>query len=59
MAKRNNNWTMAKYRRFLNENRGMGELASYKPWLCIQDFPSKGRVSRIKGWKTNRIHHFF
>ncbi len=31
MAKRNNSWTMAKYRRFLNENRGMGELASYKP----------------------------
>ncbi|HHU29270.1 MAG: hypothetical protein QM368_01115 [Bacillota bacterium] len=37
----------------LSENRGAGELAFYKPWLSIQDFPSKGRVSRIKGWKTN------
>jgi hypothetical protein len=59
MAKRDTSWTMAKYKRFLSENRGAGELASYKPWLSIQDFPSKGRVSRIKGWKTNRIHHFF
>ena len=59
MAKRDTSWTMAKYKRFLSENRGAGELASYKPWLSIQDFPSNGRVSRIKGWKTNRIHHFF
>jgi hypothetical protein len=57
MAKRDTSWTMAKYKRFLSENRGAGQLASYKPWLSIQDFPSKGRVSRIKGWKTNRIHH--
>ena len=59
MAKRDTTWTVAKYKRFLSENRGAGELASYKPWLSIQDFPSKGRVSRVKGWKTNRIHHFF
>ena len=59
VSKRDNSWSMAKYQRFLKENRGTGELAGYKPWLCIQDFPSKGRASRIKGWKTNRIHHFF
>ncbi len=59
MAKRDTSWTLTKYRRFLSENRGAGELASYKPWLFIQDFPSRGRVTRVKGWKTNRIHHFF
>ena len=59
MAKRDTSWTLTKYRRFLSENRGAGELASYKPWLTIQDFPSRGRVTRVKGWKTNRIHHFF
>ena len=39
MSKRDNSWSMAKYQRFLKENRGTGELAGYKPWLCIQDFP--------------------
>ena len=33
MAKRDTTWTVAKYKRFLSENRGAGELASYKPWL--------------------------
>ncbi len=59
MAKRDTSWTMAKYKRFLSENRGTGELASYKPWLSIQDFPSKGRVSRIKaGRQTEYIISF-
>ncbi len=29
----------------------------YKPWLDVRSFSSKGRVSRIFGWKTQRIHH--
>lgn len=29
----------------------------YEPWLRIQDVPSLGRVHRIKGIKTNRIHN--
>jgi TnsA endonuclease C terminal./TnsA endonuclease N terminal. len=59
MPKRDNTWTIAKYKRFLSENRGAGNFDTYKPWLTIQDFPSKGRVSRLKGWKSHRIHHFF
>ncbi len=31
--------------------------ADYQPWLLIQDVPSLGLVSRIKGWKTKRVHH--
>ena len=34
-----------------------GELMEYKPWIQIQDFPSKGIVSRVKGRTTGRIHH--
>jgi hypothetical protein len=59
MAKRTSKWTEEKIARYYAEGRGSGELSNYKPWLTIQDFPSKGRVHRIKGWKTNRVHHFF
>jgi hypothetical protein len=43
--------------RRLKEGRGQGKGAEYKPWLQIQDVPSRGLVSRIKGWKTGREHH--
>lgn len=59
MVKYNSNWSQKKYQKFINEGRGQGENEIYKPWLTINDFPSLGRVTRIKGWKTNRIHHFF
>lgn len=58
MVKYNSNWSQKKYQKFINEGRGQGENEIYKPWLTINDFPSLGRVTRIKGWKTNRIHHF-
>lgn len=59
MGKYNTDWSKAKYERFIKEGRGQGESKSYKPWLTINDFPSLGRATRIKGWKTNRVHHFF
>ena len=57
MAKRNYGWSKEKLDRYLREGRGKGELEHYKPWLKINDFSSMGRASRIKGWKTNRVHH--
>lgn len=42
----------------IKEGRGLGEGEAYKPWITIQDFPSSGRVSRIKGIKTKRQHEF-
>lgn len=42
----------------IKEGRGQGRLADYKPWINIQDVPSKGISPRIKGWKTGREHHF-
>lgn len=58
MAKRTRIWNEAKYRKYLAEGRGQGELMEYKPWVQIQDFPSEGIVSR-KGCTTGRIfqHH--
>lgn len=59
MAKRKTGWAEKKIARYYKEGRGQGELASYKPWLTVQDVPSKGRAHRLKGWKTSRIHHLF
>jgi hypothetical protein len=56
MAKRQTGWTEKKIDKYYKEGRGSGELSGYKPWLTIQDVPSKGRSHRPKGWKTGRIH---
>lgn len=57
MAKHRRSWNEKKYNRYLQEGRGRGTLASYKPWITIQDFASKGSVSRVQGMTTGRIHH--
>ncbi len=59
MAKRNTSWDTNKLSRWIKEGRGQGEGKEYKPWLTIQDYPSMGRATRIFGWTTQRIHHFF
>jgi len=51
-------WTDAKIDKWLKQGKGQGELDQYRPWLLTQDIASSGRSSRIKGWKTGRIHHF-
>lgn len=56
MAKRDRGWTEEKIARFVKQGRGSGEGIHYKPWLTIQDVPSEGRVHRIRGNKTGRIH---
>lgn len=55
---------MAKRKRSLNidkmikEGRGQGTGSEYKPWIRIQDVPSLGRSTRLKGIKTGRQHEF-
>ncbi|MEX3555619.1 MAG: TnsA endonuclease N-terminal domain-containing protein [Burkholderia gladioli] len=29
----------------------------YKPWLRVQDVPSRGRSRKVHGFKTGRVHH--
>ena len=57
MPKRVRTWNEEKYKKYLAEGRGRGELSEYVPWIQVQDFPSKGIVSRVKGRTTGRIHH--
>jgi len=59
MPKRKNEWTHKRIEKFIQEGRGQGSGGDYKPWLTVQDVPSKGRASRLTGWKSERIHHFF
>lgn len=55
---------MAKRKRHINidkmikEGRGQGTGSEYKPWIRIQDVPSLGRSTRLKGLKTGRQHEF-
>jgi hypothetical protein len=51
--------TERKIERFLCEGRGQGEGQYYIPWLKVFDVPSRGLSTRITGWKSGRLHHFF
>lgn len=50
-------WDEAEYRKRVEENRGQGTGSNYKPWIEVGDLSSKGRSSRMSGWKTERLHH--
>lgn len=49
--------TSSRIDQMLKKGRGQGKGNSYKPWISIRDVPSNGYSHRIKGWKTNRVHH--
>lgn len=53
MAKRKRTHNIEK---MIKEGYGKGLGSEYKPWIKIQDVPSLGRVTRVKGMKTNRQH---
>lgn len=55
MAKRNRKLDIDKK---IKNGQGLGQGSEYKPWITIQDFPSNGRVSRIKGITSGRQHEF-
>lgn len=57
MAKRRRATTEKTIDNRIREGRGLGKGADYVPWLVIQDVPSQGLATRIKGWKTRRVHH--
>lgn len=57
MAKHSRVWNQSVYKKYLREGRGRGEGPGYTPWIRIQDFASKGVVSRVKGRTTGRVHH--
>lgn len=55
MAKRKRSSTTEKK---LKEGLGQGVGIDYKPWIKIQDIPSLGRSTRLKGIKISRQHEF-
>jgi hypothetical protein len=57
MAKRNRASTKKKTESLLKRGRGQGRGIDYKPFLYIQDVPSKGLATRDLGWHTGRPHH--
>ena len=57
MAKRKRTTSQTIIEKRINEGRGQGRGGDYQPWLLIQDVPSQGLATRIKGWKTKRVHH--
>ncbi|WEG12609.1 TnsA endonuclease N-terminal domain-containing protein [Pullulanibacillus sp. KACC 23026] len=42
----------------LKDGRGQGIGVDYKPWITIQDVPSLGRATRLKGLKIPRQFEF-
>jgi len=58
MAKRLRSWNKNKFEQCLSIGKGLGEGSDYKPWITVQDFSSKGIVSRVYSHKTGRVHHF-
>jgi len=57
MPKHSRVWNQGIFEKYLQEGRGRGNGSGYTPWIRIQDFASKGVVSRVKGKTTGRIHH--
>ena len=50
-------WNADIHRKYVREGRGRGWGDGYTPWIRIQDFASRGVVSRVKGITTGRVHH--
>lgn len=49
--------TQADVDRYVAEGYGIGEGESYKPWLRVQDVPSRGRSRKVPGMTVNRTYH--
>jgi len=57
MSKHINGWNQGIYEKYLREGRGQGSGKEYKSWIRVQNFSSRGVISRVKGRKTDRVHH--
>jgi len=57
MAKRKRMTSQQKTEKWIKAGKGQGAGSEYKPWLTVQDVPSQGLATRIRGHKTKRVHH--
>ena len=58
MARHQHKNNLKKFDRWIADGGGAARGALYRPYLCVQDVPSRANVNRVKGWKTGRTHHF-
>ncbi|HGO4533111.1 TPA: TnsA endonuclease N-terminal domain-containing protein [Klebsiella pneumoniae] len=58
MARARSLSTFSDFQRALKNGYGLGACGNYKPWLRVQDVPSRGTSAKIQGIKTSRAHHF-
>jgi hypothetical protein len=49
--------TLVDYNRWAKQGYGAGERESYKPWIRVQDFASRGVSARVPGITIRRTHH--
>lgn len=56
---RQQKWTEKKIAERQAQGYGQGSGENYVPWLLVTDFSSSGRVRRVHGLKTGRVHHLF
>ncbi len=49
--------TQADIERYIEQGYGQGEGRDYKPWLRVQDVPSRGRSRKVSGSKVDRVYH--
>lgn len=57
MLKHHRVWNASVYEKYMREGCGYGNGSDYTPWIRVQDFASRGVVSRVKGVTTGRVHH--
>lgn len=57
MSKHRRIWNASVYEKYVREGRGSGWGPGYTPWIRVQDFASRGIVSRVKSRTTGRVHH--
>lgn len=56
MARRKVEYSIKACERWLAQGRGRGEKETYKPWVRIGDFASRGVSTAMPGIKTKRVH---
>lgn len=49
--------TQSQINKRIKEGRGQGSGADYSPFIFTHEVSSQGRVHRLFGFKTKRIHH--
>lgn len=58
MGRHKYGWTEQKIQKRIQMGHGQGFGETYIPWIKVHDVPSRGRVHRVRGNKTGRVHHF-